>query len=120
MVKAKLGAYEVTFKDGVKIIVGNNYKTWSMHASEYAKWRYGRWGKGGMDKDQIADHIESVGYTDIPFVDDGGLKYATPDAYQEIIDEMTEKDGQYRTPYKLLEFELSTADRIKLKKEIRS
>lgn len=118
--KAKTGTYEITFKDGVKIIVGNNYKSWSTHASEYASWAYGRWGKGTFDRDQIADHIESVGYTDIPFVDDGGLKYATPAAYQEVIDEETKKDGKYRTPYRLLEFELSTDDRIKLKKVIRS
>lgn len=116
----KRGTYEITFKDGKKIIVGNNYKSWATHASEYAKWLYGRWGKGDMDKDQIDDHVESVGYTDTLFVDDGGLKYATPDAYQEIIDDMTKEDGKYRTPYASLEFELSTADRVKLKKEIRS
>jgi len=122
MAKAKLGTYQVTFADGVKIIVGNNYKSWSTHAKEYASWLYGRWGKGDMDKNQIADHVKSVEYTDVPFVDDGGLKYATPDAYQEIIDEMTQKDSQYRTPYALLkdEFVASAADLAKLRKEIRS
>jgi len=120
MSKAKLGTYQITFKDGVQIIVGNNYKSWSTHATEYASWRYGRWSKGDMTREQIAEHVERVEYADIPFVDDGGLKYATPTAYQEVIDEETKKDGQYRTSYALLkdEFVSSTADRIKLKKEI--
>ncbi len=120
--KVKLGTYQITFRDGVKIIVGNNYKSWSTHATEYASWAYGRWGKGDMSREQIADHVERVEYADIPFVDDGGLKYATPDAYQEIIDEETKKDGKYRTPYALLkdEFVSSTPDRLKLTKQIRS
>lgn len=118
--KAKRGTYQITFKDGTKIIVGNNYKSWSTHATEYASWRYGRWSKGKMTREQIAEHVERVEYADIPFVDDGGLKYATPDAYQEIIDEQTAKDGNYRTPYSLLkdEFVSSTSDRVKLKREI--
>jgi hypothetical protein len=119
----KRGTYQVTFKDGVKIICGNNYKWWYTHASEYASRKYGRWSTGGtMDKEQLADHVERVEYCDIAFVDDGGLKYASPEAYQEIIDEMTAKDGEYRTPYALLkdEFTSNTADRLKLSKEIRS
>lgn len=118
----KRGTYQITFKDGKQIIVGNNYKAWYTHAAEYASWRFGRWGQGDMTKDQIAEHVERVEYTDIAFVDDGGLKYATPEAYQQIIDEMTRKDGEYRTPYSLLkdEFVSSTADRVRLKKEIRS
>lgn len=114
------GTYRVTFKDGVQIICGNNYKSWLTHAEEYASWRYGRWGKGDMTREQIAEHVERVEYAEIPFVDNGGLKYATPDAYQEIIDDETKKDGQYRTPYALLkdEFVSSTADRLKLKREL--
>lgn len=119
--KAKLGTYRVTFKDEVQIIVGNNYKPWYTHAAEYASYRYGRWSKGTMDKEQLALHVERVEYSEILFVDDGGLKYATPSAYQEIIDEMIAKDGEYRTPYALLkdEFESSTSDRLRLQKEIR-
>lgn len=118
--KAKTGTYQVTFKDGKKIIVGNNYKSWLTHATEYASWRFGRWSKGDMSREQIAEHVERVEYADIPFVDDGGLKYATPQAYQDIIDEQIAKDGKYRTPYSLLkdEFVSSTADRVKLKREI--
>ena len=118
--QVKRGTYQVTFKDGNKIICGNNYKSWLTHATEYASWRYGRWSKGDMSREQIAEHVERVEYADIPFVDDGGLKYATPEAYQEIIDDETKKDGQYRTPYALLkdEFVSSTADRVKLKKEL--
>lgn len=121
--QVKRGTYQVTFKDGKKIICGNNYKWWYTHASEYASRKYGRWSTGGtMDREQLADHVERVEYCEIDFVDDGGLKYASPEAYQEIIDEMTAKDGKYRTPYALLkdEFTSSTADRLKLSKEIRS
>lgn len=119
--KVLRGTYQVTFKDGKQIIVGNNYKTWADHAAEYAAWRYGRWGKGSMDRQQIADHVLSVEYANIPFVDDGGLKYATPEAYQEIIKEQIAKDGRYRTPYTLLkdEFVNSPTDKAKLKKEIK-
>lgn len=122
MAKAKLGTYQITFQDDAKIIVGNNYKSWSTHATEYASWRYGRWGKGDMSREQIADHVKSVEYCDVPFVDDGGLKYATPKAYQEVIDDETKKDGQYRTSYALLkdEFVASIADLAKLRNEIRS
>lgn len=75
-----------------------------------------------MDKEQLADHVERVEYCDIEFADDGGLKWASPEAYQKVMDELTAKDGKYRTPYALLkdEFTSSTADRLKLSKEIRS
>lgn len=120
--KVMRGTYRITFADDVQIIVGNNYKAWYVHAYEYASWAYGRWGNGTFDKNQIADHVKSVEYTDVPFVDDGGLKYATPEAYQEIIDEMTKEDGKYRTPYTLLkdEFVVNSADISKLRREIRS
>lgn len=120
--QVKRGTYQVTFKDGVQIIVGNNYKSWLTHAAEYASWAYGIWNapRGTMTREQLAEHVERVEYADIEFVDDGGLKYATPDAYQEVIDEECKKDGVYRTPYWLLkdEFVSSTADRLKLKKEL--
>lgn len=122
--KVLRGTYQVTFKDGNKIIVGNNYKSWCTHAAEYASWRYGIWNapRGTMTKDQLAEHVERVEYSDVPFVDDGGLKYATPKAYEDMIKDLTKKDGQYRTSYHLLkdEFKSSTADRVKLKKEIGS
>lgn len=114
----KRGTYRITFKDGKQIIVGNNYKSWLTHATEYASWRFGRWSKGDMDRDQIAEHVERVEYSETEFVDDGGLKYATPDAYQEVIDEMAAKDQVQYKPYADLQFTSSTDDRVKLKKEI--
>lgn len=123
MVKqVKRGTYQVTFRDGVQIIVGNNYKDWHTHATEYASWRYGRWGQGDMSREQIADHVVAVAYTEIPFVDNGGLKYAMPEAYQNIIETETGLDGEYRTPYAMLKEELiiSAADLAKLRKEIRN
>ena len=122
MTKAKLGTYRITFADGIEIICGNNYKSWSTHATEYASWRSGRWGDGDMTREQIADHVKSVEYSDVPFVDDGGLKYATPFAYQEIIDDETKKDGKYRTPYALLKDEFVASSQLlaQLRKELRS
>ena len=121
MAKAKLGTYQVTFQDDVKIIVGNNYKSWLTHATEYASWRFGRWGKGTMSREEIADHVKSVEYCDVPFVDDGGLKYASPDAYQQIILEETAKDSEYRTPYALLKDEMVASPQLlaQLRKELR-
>lgn len=121
MAKAKLGTYQVTFQNDVKIIVGNNYKSWLTHATEYASWRFGRWGKGTMSREEIADHVKSVEYTDVPFVDDGGLKYASPEAYQEIIDEACKADGHYRTSYHLLKDEMVASPQLlgQLRKELR-
>ena len=121
MAKAKLGTYQVTFQDDVKIIVGNNYKSWLTHATEYASWRFGRWGKGTMSREEIADHVKSVEYCDIEFVDDGGLKYASPEAYQEVIDDETKKDGKYRTSYALLKDEMVASPQLlaQLRKELR-
>lgn len=116
------GTYRVTFKDTMQIIVGNNYKSWITHASEFASWRYGKWGKGKMTKEQIAEYVDSVEYTEIEFVDNGCLKYAAPNAYEYIINSETRKDGKYRTPYNLLkdEFIYSLDDKLKLKRVIRS
>jgi len=121
MAKAKLGTYQVTFQDDVKIIVGNNYKSWLTHATEYASWRFGRWGKGTMSREEIADHVKSVEYSDVAFVDDGGLKYASPEAYQEVIDDETKKDGKYRTSYALLKDEFVASPQLlaQLRKELR-
>lgn len=117
--KVKRGTYRVTFKDGVQIICGNNYKWWCTHAAEYASRRYGRWSTGGtMDKQQLSDHVERVEYSDTQFVDDGGLKYASPSAYKDIIADMSKKHDVTYAPYSQLEFESSTADRLKLRKEI--
>ena len=115
---AKRGTYLVTFQDGVQIIVGNNYKHWWVHALEYARWRFGQFGKGTMNRHQVAGHVSSVQFSDVPFVDDGGLKYATPEAYQEIIDELTKKDGKKRMNFKDIQFYMSNRDLKKLRSEI--
>lgn len=104
---AKRGTYLVEFKDGTKIVCGNNYKSWETHAVEYAWYKY----QDGRPHDSL---LVSVKFSDTPFVDDGGLKYATPDAYQEMIDEMSAEDGKRRTAFADIEFNYSNRDKKKL------
>lgn len=114
----KTGAYRITLKDGEQVIVGNNYKPWWQHGLEYIYanhknpehgWRY-------SDIDGL---VESVEYTPDYFVDDGGLKWATPDGYQDIVDEMKKKSSGYYVPYKKMVFEKSYSDKSKLIKELK-
>jgi hypothetical protein len=113
---AKRGTYLIEFSDGTKIVCGNNYKPWQTHAVEYAWYKYGY---PDTSKLPLKDLLVSVKFSDEPFVDDGGLKYATPKAYQEIIDEITAKDGKARTPFKDIVFSFSNADKKKLDKELK-
>ena len=74
----KLGTYLVTFTDGTQIVCGNNYKSWCTHAAEYALYKF-------RDDAPHVNLLQSVEFGNTPFIDDGGLKYATPKAYQEVI-----------------------------------
>lgn len=105
------GTYLVEFVDGTQIVCGNNYKTWLTHAREYAMYRF-------REGNEFKPIVNSVKFSDTPFVDDGGLKYATPEAYQEIIDEMTTRDGKQRTAFQDIEFSFSNADKKKIGKEL--
>lgn len=113
---AKRGTYLVEFSDGQQIVCGNNYKDWLTHATEYAWYRYGY---PDTSKLPIGDLLVSVKFSDVPFVDDGGLKYATPDAYQEVIEEESAKDGRQRTAFKDIEFYFSNADKKKLYRNLK-
>lgn len=107
----KHGTYLVEFSDGTKIVCGNNYKEWWLHAAEYA------WGKY-QDNRPHENLLVSVKFSDTPFVDDGGLKWATPKGYQEVIDKESAKDGKDRLSLKHIEFYFSNADKKKLDKEL--
>lgn len=109
---AKRGTYLIEFSDGTIIVCGNNYKSWTTHAVEYAWYKF-------QDNRPHHDLLKSVKFSDTPFVDDGGLKYATPKAYDEIIVEENQKDGGKRIPFGAIDFYFSNADKKKLDKELK-
>lgn len=109
---AKRGTYLIEFSDGTLIVCGNNYKDWYTHATEFAWSEY-------QEGRPHNDLIKSVKFSDTPFVDDGGLKYAMPKAYDQIIEEENSKDGKHRIPFGAIDFYLSNADKKKLDKELK-
>ncbi len=84
------GTYMVTFAGGHKVIFGNNYKWWYVHATEYVRHRF-----KDYSPDTIARHVM---YSAEPFVDDGGLKWCSKDSYQEVIDDVAAKTGETLKP----------------------
>jgi len=113
---AKRGTYLIEFSDGKKIVCGNNYKSWDTHATEYAWYEYGY---DDTSKLPLKGLLVSVKFSDTPFVDDGGLKYATPKAYDGIIVEMNQKDGKKRIPFGEIDFYFSNASKKKLDKDLK-
>lgn len=111
MTKTKTGTYRVTFKDGTVLITGNNYKAWWEHMTDFFYRSYRS--KNGND----TDVIKSVEYSGVPFIDDGGLKWATPLSYQNVINEEAERQHQTFTPLEDIKFLPSYPDKVKLKKE---
>lgn len=108
---AKRGTYLIEFKDGTKIICGNNYKSWQTHAVEYA------WSKYQENKPHD-NLITSVKFSDTQFVDDGGLKWASPFEYNKIIISQSFSTGKKLTLYDNIIFYFSNADKKKLEKEL--
>lgn len=109
---AKRGTYLVEFSNSTKIVCGNNYKSWNQHAVEYAWSRF-------QDGRPHSDLVVSVKFSDVPFCDDGGLKYATPGAYQEIIDQRSKELKHELIPFKNISFAFSNADKKKLDKDLK-
>lgn len=107
---AKKGTYLIEFWNGQKFIVGNNYKTWWIHAIELANDRYR----------EVSNHqmFKSVHYSRVPFVDNGGLKYCAAEFYQEVIDEVEKKRGEAQLPFELYKFEKQNHELAKLDKEL--
>lgn len=75
----------------------------------YRVWR----NKNGFN----TDIIKSVKYSGVPFIDDGGLKWATPLAYQNVITEEAEKRHQTFTPLEDISFTNSPSDKALLRKK---
>lgn len=118
--KAKLGTYLVEFIDGTTFVTGNNYKPWWQHSIDffYREYRDKRRTSGkSLTFSTWSDIVKSVKYSGVPYVDDGGLKWASPEAYQEVIDEEAAKRHQTFTPLKDIVFETSSVDKAKLKRE---
>ena len=109
---AKRGTYLVEFYDGVQIVCGNNYKPWNTHAVEYAWNKY-------QDGRPRKDLLKSVRFSDTPFVDDGGLKWASPHEYNKIIISESLKRGLKAPLFDKIEFSFSNADKKKLDKDLK-
>lgn len=107
---AKKGTYLVEFWNGDKYVFGNNYKEWWRHAVELAMSRHR----------DVSDHqmFKSVQYSSTPFVDDGGLKYCSAEAYQEIVDDVSAKYEKPLKPFSEYEFTNAPAELAKLDKEL--
>jgi hypothetical protein len=109
---SKRGTYLIEFKDGTSIVCGNNYKEWFTHAVEYAWSEY-------QDNRPHDDLLVSVKFSDTPFVDDGGLKFATPKAYDQIIESENAKDGKKRIAFGFIDFYYSNSDKKRLERELK-
>lgn len=89
------GTFLIEFTDGSSYVFGNNYKPWWLHAREYIYYTNGDQPaikEKGWHYDAVADVVKAVKYSNQPFYDDGGLKYCSLSAYQEIIDDVCSKE----------------------------
>lgn len=85
------GTFLVAFAGGTVMVFGNNYKPWWMHASEFIYRKFGSSEHGWRYQD-VANSVEYVKYSNQPFYDDGGLKWCDMGSYQQVIDEVCERD----------------------------
>lgn len=85
------GTFLIKFTDGEKVVFGNNYKPWWMHARELIYRVHGSKEHGWRYQD-VADVVVSVQYSNQPFYDDGGLKWCSYETYQEVVDEVCKRD----------------------------
>ena len=116
MSNRKHGTWVVTFTDGTEIVCGNNYKPWHLHATEYVLRKYGEQLK--YKTVDLVAMVQEVRFSAVPFVDDGGLKWASPEAYQEVIDEEAARQHQTFAPFKDIKFTNSYYDKRLLKQKI--
>lgn len=116
MSNKKFGTWVVTLTDGTEFVCGNNYKPWHLHATEYVLRKYGE--KLKFKTTDLVNMIQEVRFSGVPFVDDGGLKWASPESYQEVIDEEAKRLGQSFTPFNDIKFTNSYYDKRLLKQKI--
>ena len=114
----KDGTYLIKFKDGTAVVVGNNYKPWHLHATEFVYDKY-RNREGRTMRTDVVDKLLQVEYSHSPFIDNGGLKWAGyPKAYQEVRDEVAQKQHMVFTPLSQVNFAYSPIDTKKLIREL--
>jgi hypothetical protein len=85
------GTFMIGFAGGEVMVFGNNYKPWWMHAREFIYRNFGD-KEHGWRYDDVAGIVEYVKYSNQPFYDDGGLKWCDVNSYQQVIDEVCERD----------------------------
>lgn len=112
------GTYKVRFHTGEEVIFGNNYKPWTQHATEFIYRKFGSKTMGWRYAD-VAHAVEEVSFSNQPFYDDGGLKWCGVKAYQEVIDEVSEKDGLVPVKFEDIKFTVSPADKAALTKKLK-
>jgi hypothetical protein len=114
----KFGTFLVDFGNGEQVVFGNNYKPWWQHATEFIYRKYGS-KTMGWRYDDIAGAVKGVKFSNQPFYDDGGLKWCGIKAYQEVIDEVCERDKLAPVKVTDIHFEDSPADKAILTKKLK-
>lgn len=114
----KFGTYLVEFTDGEKMVFGNNYKAWWQHATEFIYRNYGNKEKGWRYQD-VANVVKDVLFSNQQFYDDGGLKWCSLNAYQEVVDEVCEQDGIVPILVDDMTFTSSPTDKATLTKKLK-
>jgi hypothetical protein len=113
------GTFLIDFGNGEKVVFGNNYKPWWQHATEFIYRNYGSKTMGWRYQD-IEGVVKNVQYSNQPFYDDGGLKWCGIKAYQEVIDEVSEKDGIVRVDVADIKFADAPAHKATLTKKLKA
>lgn len=115
--KAKRGTYLIDFGHNEKVVFGNNYKPWWQHALEFTYRRFGSKTEGWRYID--IQHLDlKVSYSNQPFYDDGGLKWCGIKAYQDVINEVCERDKLAPVSVKDIVFEEAPAEKAVLTKKL--
>jgi len=115
---AKRGTFLIDFGNGERVVFGNNYKPWWQHATEFIYRKYGSKTKGWRYED-IVGVVKGVEYSNQPFYDDGGLKWCGIKAYQEVIDEVCERDQLAPVQVADIVFAASPSDQAILTKKLK-
>lgn len=114
----KRGTFLVDFGNGELVVFGNNYKPWWQHALEFTYRKFGSKTKGWRYKDIQRLQLR-VSYSNQTFYDNGGLKWCGIKAYQEVVDEVCERNRLTPVLVKDIHFEPSPSDQAVLTKKLK-
>lgn len=115
----KHGTYLIEYSDGTSTIHGNNYKPWWQHAVEYIYSNY-KDPEHGWRYSDVANVVKSVKFSDTQFYDDGGLKWATPKGYDEVIMEVSQQENRKPIAFVEIDFVESPTDMGVLTKKLKA